>query len=74
VPFSGTCATREDHDWEVEAFTTFFRVLYIAKVRREGEDKLWWVSSKKGLFGGKSFYSVMGYHDGVRFLGKFLAY
>jgi hypothetical protein len=41
------------------------------KVRREGEDRLWWVPSKKGLFGGKSF--VMVCHDGVRFLGKFLA-
>jgi hypothetical protein len=43
------------------------------KVRREGEDRLWWVPSEKGLFGGKSFYSVMVCHDGIRFHGKFLA-
>jgi hypothetical protein len=31
---------------------------------------MWWVPSKKGLFGVKFFYSVMGCHDGVRFLWK----
>jgi hypothetical protein len=55
------------HDWEVEAFALFFRVLNLARIRREGEDKLWWVPSKRGLFGIKSFYSVMGCHDNFRF-------
>jgi hypothetical protein len=48
----------------------FFRVLYLARVRREGNEKLWWAPSKKELFGVKSFYSAMGCHDGVRFLWK----
>jgi hypothetical protein len=43
----------------VEAFASFFRVLHLARVRLEGEDKLWWFPSKKGLFGVKSFCSVM---------------
>jgi hypothetical protein len=43
--------TRAVHDWEVEAFASFFRVLYLARVRQEREDKLWWLHSKKGLFG-----------------------
>jgi len=39
-------------------------------MRQEGEDKLWWVLFKKGSFGVKSFYSVMGCYDGFRFLWK----
>jgi hypothetical protein len=27
----------------VDVFALFFRVLYLAKMRRESEDKLWWV-------------------------------
>jgi hypothetical protein len=58
---------RTAHDWEVDAFALFFRVLYLARMRWEGEDKLWWVPSKRGLFGVKSFYSVMGCHVGFQF-------
>jgi hypothetical protein len=54
----------------VEVLASFFRVLYLVRVRREMEDKLWWIPSKKGLFGVKSFYNIMGYHDGVLFLWK----
>jgi hypothetical protein len=45
-------------------------MLYLAKMRQEGEDKLWRIPSKKGLYGDKSFYSVMGCHDGFRFSWK----
>jgi hypothetical protein len=31
------------------------RLLYLVRIRSEGEDKLWWVPSKRGLFGVKSF-------------------
>jgi hypothetical protein len=31
---------RTAHDWEVDVFASFFRVLYSARKRREGEDKL----------------------------------
>jgi len=33
--------TRASHDWEMEAFASFFMVLYLARARQEGEDKLW---------------------------------
>jgi hypothetical protein len=42
-------------------------VLHLARVRRVGGTKLWWVPSKKDLFRVKSFYCVMGCHDSVRF-------
>jgi hypothetical protein len=47
--------TRAAHDWMVESFGLFFRVLYLVRVRREEEDKLWWFPSKNGLFDVKSF-------------------
>jgi hypothetical protein len=31
----------------VDAFTLFFKVLYLVRMRREGEDKLWWVPLKE---------------------------
>ena len=40
---------RAAHDWEVDVFASFFRVVYSVRVRWEGEDKLWWVLSKRGL-------------------------
>ena len=46
-------------------------MLYLVRVRREGEDKLWWVPSKIGLFYVKSFYSgTMGFNNGFRFPWK----
>jgi hypothetical protein len=36
-------------------------------MRPEGNDKLWWVPSKRGLFGVKSFYNVMSCKNGLRF-------
>lgn len=48
----------------------FFRLLHLARVRSVGEDNLWSVPSNNGLFGVKSFYSVMGCHDCVCFPWK----
>jgi hypothetical protein len=53
-------------DLEVDAFALFYR-LYLVRMRWEGEDGLWWIPSKRGLFGVKSFYSVMSCNDGIRF-------
>jgi hypothetical protein len=61
---------RAAHDWEVDVFASFFRVLYSVRVRREGEDKLWWVPSKRGLFVVRSFYSVLVCNDGFHFPWK----
>jgi hypothetical protein len=30
---------RATHDWDVGVFVSFFKVLYLVKVRQEGEDK-----------------------------------
>jgi len=49
---------REAHDWEVGVFASFFQVLHSVKVSRDCADRLWWVSSKKGLFKIKSFKSL----------------
>jgi hypothetical protein len=40
---------REAHDWEVGVFASFFQVLHSIKVSRDHVDRLWWVSSKKGV-------------------------
>jgi hypothetical protein len=39
---------RAAHDWEVDVFASFYKILYSARVRRESEDKMWWVPSKRG--------------------------
>jgi hypothetical protein len=49
---------RKAHDWEVDDFVSFFQALHSVKVSKGSEDKLWWVSSKKGLLKVKSFYSL----------------
>jgi hypothetical protein len=45
-------------------------VLYSAKVRREGEDKLWQVPSKRSVFVVRSFYSVLACNDELHFPWK----
>jgi hypothetical protein len=50
---------RKENDWEVGVFTSFFQVLRSAMVSRDRADRLWWVSSKKGLFKVKSFFSSL---------------
>ena len=55
------------HNWEVDVFASFFRVLYLARMRQEREDRLWWFLSKRWLFGVKSLYIVMGCQDGFHF-------
>jgi hypothetical protein len=34
--------TRAAHDWELESISTFFDLLYSAKVLGQGEDKICW--------------------------------
>jgi hypothetical protein len=47
----------------------FWDVVF-SQMRWKGEDKLRWVPSKRGSFGIKSYYCVMGCHDGFRFPWK----
>jgi hypothetical protein len=55
------------HDWEVNIFASLFQVLHSIIVRRGSEDRLWSVSSKKGLFKVKSFFSSLVCSEGSRF-------
>jgi hypothetical protein len=61
---------RVSRDWEVDVFVSFFNLLYSTRVRREGEDKLWWTSSKKGLFVISSFNNVLVCNDAIHFFWK----
>jgi hypothetical protein len=63
---------RATNDWQVVVFVLFFNLLYSVRVRREGEDKLWWTHSKKSLFVVSSFYSVLVYSDDIPFHGKII--
>jgi hypothetical protein len=49
--------SREAHDWELEVFASFLQVLHSVRVRRGCEDRLWWISSKRGLFKVNSFFT-----------------
>jgi hypothetical protein len=61
---------RAAHDWEVDVFASFFNLLYSYRVRREDEDKLWWVLQKKGCSCVSSFYRVLVCNDGILFSWK----
>ena len=41
---------RAAHDWELESFSTFFDLLYLAKVLGQGEDKIFWKASSTKEF------------------------
>jgi hypothetical protein len=51
--------TRLLHDWEVETLVSFYNCLYSRKLRGVGEDKLWWIPSRKGTFEVRSFYRAL---------------
>jgi len=51
--------SRPVHDWEVEAISRFFEMLYTLKVRSEGEDKMCWIPVRKKSFEVKSYYKVL---------------
>jgi hypothetical protein len=62
--------SREAHDWEVDVFASFFQVFHTVFVRRGSEDRLWWVSSKRGLFNVKSFFNSLAGSEGSCFSWK----
>lgn len=57
---------RAAHDWKVDVFALFFNLLYSLRVRREGEDKLCWIPSKKG-FVVSSFYNILACNGDISF-------
>jgi hypothetical protein len=62
--------TSKTHDWEVGLFASFLQVLHSVTMRRGGEDKLWWVSSKRGLFKVKLFFWSLACSEGSHFPWK----
>jgi hypothetical protein len=55
------------HDREMSLFTSLFNLLYSIRVRRGGEDRLCWISSRRGLFDVRPYYNVLVPHDNTPF-------
>ena len=49
---------------------SFYSLLYSQKLRREGEDKLWWASSCKGKVDVRSFYKRIASEESSPFSWK----
>jgi hypothetical protein len=47
------------HDWKVDLVSSFFNVLYSARLCQGADDKLCWTPSKGRSFEFKSFYKVL---------------
>jgi hypothetical protein len=58
---------RAVHDWEMDVFASFFKVLHLGSVRRGCEDQLRWAPYQRGLFKGKSFYYSLASPEGSCF-------
>jgi hypothetical protein len=54
----------------VEVFVPFLQVLHLVRVRRGCEDKLWWISSKMGLFKVKALFYSLACNEGRSFPWK----
>jgi hypothetical protein len=52
------------------SLTSFFNLLYLVQVRWEGEDKLWWAPSKRGLLDVRFFYGILICGQGFFLGGK----
>ena len=59
--------TREAYDRELEVFVSFLQVLHSVRVRRGCEDKLWWTSSKRGLFKVNALFYSLACNEGRSF-------
>ena len=55
------------HDWEMNHFTSLFTLLYFVIVRWDGDDKLCWIPSKRGLFDVIFYYKVLVSRESVAF-------
>jgi hypothetical protein len=47
------------HDWELEVLASSYSLLYSFRMHREGEDKIWWILSRKGKFDVRSYYDTL---------------
>jgi hypothetical protein len=60
---------RSLNDWEVEDLASFYGLLY-SYTLDGGNDKIWWVPSKKGKFEVRSFYNTLISNDSLPFPWK----
>ncbi|KAF5442537.1 hypothetical protein F2P56_035184 [Juglans regia] len=61
---------RNAQDWEMDDISAFFDLVYSTRMSGEGEDKLYWRPSKKGVFTACSFYHSLHVHNSVSFPWK----
>lgn len=47
------------HDWELESFSAFFELLYLAKVSGQGEDRLCWKNDSQKEFEVQLYYRAL---------------
>jgi hypothetical protein len=51
--------TRATHDWELESISTFFDLLYSAKVLGQGEDKICWKAGTTKDYEVRLYYQTL---------------
>ena len=54
----------------MDDISAFFDLVYSTRMSGEGEDKLYWRPSKKGVFTARSFYHYLNVHNSVTFPWK----
>ena len=54
----------------MDVLASFYTLLYSIRMRREGEDKLWWVPSRIRKFDVRSFYKILASKEAISFPWK----
>ena len=57
-------------DWEVEVLASFYMLQYSHTMCGEGEDRMWWIPSRKGKLEVRSFYRILASKDFIPFPWK----
>lgn len=56
--------------WEVELVTSFFNLLYSFRWSRGGDDRMFWIPSKRRRFEVRSSYKALSLPVGSHFCGR----
>jgi hypothetical protein len=64
---------RSVQDWEVDLVIAFYDLLYSLILRQGGEDRIWWIPSKRRKFKIRSFYQELSRSGVHLFLGRVFA-
>ena len=60
------------HNWEREVLASFYTLWHSHRMRRDGEDKIWWVPSSEGKFDVRSFYNILAIKEASSFPWKII--